>query len=112
MSMCCKLSGRSVLLFVCCAPFCVLSPPVGAQARKQTPRRPPVSEARNDTRPDADTQTLELQDTVAILPWGYKNGKSVAMDSARAVCNQLLLDTGFNVFLVKSPTGAMPPLMP
>ena len=34
------------------------------------------------------------------------------MQSAQEVCNHLLLETGFNAFLIKSPTGAMPPAMP
>ena len=54
----------------------------------------------------------ELGTTVALLPWSYRNGNALALQSAREVCNQLLLETGFNVFLTKSPTGAMPPAMP
>ncbi len=54
----------------------------------------------------------ELGETVALLPWSYKNGKDAALQSAREECNRELLDTGFNVFLVKTTTGAMPPPMP
>ena len=53
----------------------------------------------------------ELGDTVALLPWSYRNGKEAAIQSARESCNHLLLETGFNVFLIKSPSGAMPPAM-
>jgi outer membrane lipoprotein-sorting protein len=54
----------------------------------------------------------ELGATVALLPWSYRSGNNPALQSAREICNQLLLETGFNVFLTKSPTGVMPPAMP
>lgn len=51
----------------------------------------------------------ELGEVVAIVPWNYKNSRDAAVQSAHEVCSQLLLSTGFNVFLIKSATGAMPP---
>lgn len=65
--------------------------------------------------PKLATQTAhlsELGDTVALLPWSFKNGKDPAIQSAREICNQLLLETGFNVYLTKIPSGAIPPAMP
>jgi hypothetical protein len=84
---------------------------VGAQkvapVRQAAEKRSPISNA--DASP---AHVRELGGTVALLPWTYRNGKEAALQSAREVCNQLLLETGFNVFLVKSQTGAMPPAMP
>jgi len=51
----------------------------------------------------------ELGESVAIIPWNYKNSRDAAIQSSNEVCSQLLLGTGFNVFLIKSATGAMPP---
>jgi outer membrane lipoprotein-sorting protein len=69
-------------------------------------------EAQPSEPPIQTIQNRELGDTVALLPWSYKNGKDPAVQSAREVCNQLLLETGFNVFLTKIPSGAIPPAMP
>jgi hypothetical protein len=66
---------------------------------------PPESKAEN-------SRASDYIDTVAILPWSYKNGKDPAIQTSREVCNELLLATGLNVFLVKSPNGAIPPATP
>ena len=75
-----------------------LSRPSGGSAPAQPPRIP-------------TPQRVELGDTVAIVPWNYKNAKDPAVESAHEVCSQMLLATGFNVFLIKTAAGAMPPPM-
>jgi outer membrane lipoprotein-sorting protein len=82
------------------------APPPDKPTTDRTP--PPVLSAPQTVA----AQKRELNETVALLPWSYRSGKDVAIQSAREVCNQLLLETGFNVFLTRSPTGAMPPAMP
>ena len=88
-----------------------------ARAQKSPPKRAAAASrslpSNADPAPTLSTaQLAELSDTVALLPWTYRNGKEAAVQSARGVCNELLLETGFNVFLVKSFTGRMPPAMP
>ncbi len=84
----------------------------------QRARSAPAQEPRRETdegyakQKTSSLLARELGETVALLPWSYKNGKDAALQSAREECNQLLLETGFNVFLVKTTTGAMPPAMP
>jgi hypothetical protein len=86
------------------------------EAQKVLPGRTTAEKHGPPPNVDASTASAahvrELRDTVALLPWTYRNGKESALQSAREVCNQLLLETGFNVFLVKSLTGSMPPAMP
>ncbi len=60
---------------------------------------------------DTPSPLRELGETVAIVPWNYRNSRDAAVQSAHEICSQLLLGTGFNVFLIKSVTGAMPPPM-
>jgi len=97
---------------LCVAPWL----PIAAQTRRQAKlgRRTIAQRGLPDTAAPAASSDMmrELGATVAILPWSYRNGKEAAVQSAREVCNQLLLNTGFNVFLIKSPIGAMPPAMP
>jgi hypothetical protein len=90
--------------------------PAAARQRGTPPRAPksaPQGESEAPSQPARrDPHLLELGDTVALLPWSYKNGREAALQSGREVCNQILLETGFNVFLTKTVTGAMPPAMP
>ena len=88
--------------------------PVDGQPRKPPTAGRPSGQERNEfpAKSPTDLQVRELGDTVAILPWNFKNARDTAVQSAHEVCSQLLLATGFNVFLVKTPTGAMPPLTP
>jgi outer membrane lipoprotein-sorting protein len=110
-------AGNPLIVLACCGLIVGLSRPVDAQqARNPISVVRSSSEARSgpsDPSPPAGAalQMRELGDTVAILPWSYKNGRDAAVQSAHEVCSQLLLATGFNVFLIKSPTGAMPPPM-
>jgi outer membrane lipoprotein-sorting protein len=92
-------------------------PPAPRQPARQGADRnaPPAADRKPAERADfaaIEPHVRELGDTVALLPWSYRNGKDAALQSAREVCNQLLLETGFNVFLIKTATGAMPPAMP
>jgi outer membrane lipoprotein-sorting protein len=97
--------------------------PIQAQTRSrtlpgQTPRREHkpsadgpalVSPYRAEGARDPAPTLREMGDTVAVLPWNYKNSRDAAVQSAHEVCSQLLLGTGFNVFLIKSAPGTMPP---
>ncbi|HLV79466.1 MAG TPA: outer membrane lipoprotein-sorting protein [Chthonomonadaceae bacterium] len=117
MNMRCFRIGHYLLLLacllLCAAPWLRMD----AQTRRQGRLRPRLVARRQGTPdtaapPGASQMMQELGATVAILPWSYRNGKDAAVQSAREVCNQLLLNTGFNVFLIKSPIGAMPPATP
>lgn len=107
--------GSRMIQFALCL-SCLTTPFAGgAQSRPRTASRRTLSTEYGPAapRPSAEVSSLsELGDTVAILPWAYKNGKEAAFQSAREVCNQLLLETGMNVLLIKTQTGAMPPAMP
>ncbi len=103
------------VLMALCLPIAAQPPAAGisTQVRSRDMAEPPSPFARGDGGEGISSARLrELGDTVALLPWCYRSGKEAALQFARAECNQLLLETGFNVFLTKSPTGAMPPPMP
>lgn len=91
-------------LFLCCATCTVM-------AQAGNPESPVQAERGAFSESTKVSHLRELGDTVALLPWSYRNGKEAAIQSARESCNHLLLETGFNVFLIKSPSGAMPPAM-
>jgi outer membrane lipoprotein-sorting protein len=104
-------------VFACSALAVGLVPSVGAQARRSRTVASTGGQVRG-VKPDraavendAGIRTEELGDTVAIVPWNYKNSRDAAVQSAHEVCSQLLLGTGFNVFLIKTAAGAMPPPM-
>ena len=78
----------------------------------QTPRQDQGGRReRADDSIDTPSSMRELGESVAIVPWNYKNSRDAAVQSAHEICSQLLLGTGFNVFLIKSAAGAMPPPM-
>ena len=109
--------GRIWALGACCA--CLLSPmrSADAQNRSRTSSNSvPQTEhsALQDgapAGPDFSAPIRELGETVAIVPWNYKSSRDSSIQAAHEVCSQMLLGTGFNVFLIKSATGAMPPQM-
>ncbi|HLK58769.1 MAG TPA: outer membrane lipoprotein-sorting protein [Chthonomonadaceae bacterium] len=108
--------GRLFVLLVGCALSFGLLCPANAQSRHSAQAPEASSEKPENPAPRSGTripkpQVVELGDTVAIIPWNYKNGKDPAVESAHEVCSQLLLATGLNVFLIKTATGAMPPPM-
>lgn len=91
-------------LFFCCLTSVAMAQGVHPGKSGQTERSDPAGSTE-------ESHLRELGDTVALLPWSYRNGKEAAIQTARESCNHLLLETGFNVFLIKSPSGAMPPAM-
>jgi outer membrane lipoprotein-sorting protein len=113
----CHTIGLRAVLRPCafaCALGLTLPLPTWAQqkpVRGETAGRGATATNNGQPAPVVVQQT-ELTDTVAVVPWSYRNGKDPAIQTAREVCNELLLETGFNVFLLQSPGGAMPPAMP
>src|SRR5689334_8564822 len=99
--------------FVVVIGICALLPTSASAQRAASGRVPNGGRSRVGEQPSQPpiqtAQSRELGDTVALLPWSYKNGKDPAVQSAREVCNQVLLETGFNVYLTKIPSGAIPP---
>ena len=111
-----RLLKNPSTLFVCIALLVGLREPTGAQARNRVPPAPLPRQQHGDRVAGAvasasDAASAELGDTVAIVPWNYKNSRDAAVQSAHEVCSQLLLGTGFNVYLIRSAAGAMPPPM-
>ncbi|MCW3097784.1 MAG: hypothetical protein JWL77_3402 [Chthonomonadaceae bacterium] len=117
MNLCHNVAGRAWGLFVCGAFLIGSGRQVDAQSHKRPAAVPVPRQERNDppggvgTGGDMTIPMRELGETVVIVPWNYKNSRDSAVQSAHEVCSQLLLGTGFNVFLIKSATGAMPPPM-
>jgi len=116
-----KLFLRTVIkvctIAVCSLFLTGLERPSGAQAHNRPSTAPTPRQDHGSRREGADdgsdlaSSIQELGESVAIVPWNYKNSRAPAIQSANEVCSQLLLGTGFNVFLIKSATGAMPPPM-
>ncbi len=110
-------AGKTAAIFACTAILISSLRMAGAQIRNHSAVAPmPPQEQTDRTEagaggPDMSAPLRELGETVAIVPWNYKNSRDAAVQSAHEVCSQLLLGTGFNVFLIKSATGAMPPPM-
>jgi hypothetical protein len=110
-------SSKAWAIFICGALLIGSAPRSGAQSHKRPLAAPAPRQERSDppggigASSDMTGPMRELGETVAIVPWNYKNSRDSAVQSAHEVCSQLLLGTGFNVFLIKSATGAMPPPM-
>ncbi len=109
-------SGRVCAFFACSTLLASASRPLYAQGRNRltgapTPQQERLDRSEAAAGTDTTSPMRELGETVAIVPWNYKNSRDAAVQSAHEVCSQLLLGTGFNVFLIKSATGAMPPPM-
>jgi outer membrane lipoprotein-sorting protein len=109
--------GRVGAILACSALFTGVGQSSGAQARRRNAGGPAVRAAHHDRAGQAasgkevDLPLRDLGETVAVVPWNYKNSRDAAVQSAHEVCSQLLLGTGFNVYLIKTAAGAMPPPM-